>query len=197
MLIWATPDFLFGLSGKILCSGGWKDGPSQTESLLEKLCMAGLAAPVRLGAGCPVPQGAHGLAVELQHRRKVCDHCPGSAIPAVPAQQTVLGSSKQHVQASSPLSPSQRSCSHSSVALWHGRTVHGVQWWHTMMLCLLHLSCPSFAFNWKLLSTTEGTVETMSSYPFSFVFDLLGVCLFGFNKIPFLKMSFFFWPFPV
>lgn len=90
------PDFLFGLSGKILCSGGWKDGPSQTESLLEKLYMVGLAAPVCLGAGCPVPQGAHGLAVELQHRRKVCN-------PAVPAQQTVLGSSKQHVQASSHL----------------------------------------------------------------------------------------------
>lgn len=66
-----------------------------------------------------------------------------------------------------------------------------------MMLCLLHLSWLSFAFNWKLLSATEGTVETMSSYPFSFVFDLLGVCLFGFNKILFLKMSFFFWSFPV
>lgn len=63
----------------------------------------GLAAPVCLGAACPVPQGAHGLAVDLPRRRNVCDCRPVSAIPAVPAQQTVLGSSKQRVQASSHL----------------------------------------------------------------------------------------------
>lgn len=141
------PDFHFGLSGKLLRSsretwlverGSSLGREPVGEAVHDRGLGEGLAAPAYLGSGCPVPldtcgalypPGTCALPIDVQYKWNMCDCCPKSAVPADPAQQTLLGSGKQRVRAFSPLSPSQMSWCHSSVALRYGRAV---QWYVTL-----------------------------------------------------------------
>lgn len=63
------------------------------------------------------------------------------------------------------------------------------------MALLLPLSYSSFGCNWKKLFAMEAIAGTVSPYHFyCFVFDLMGVCFFDFNRI--LVLNFFFFLIP-
>lgn len=61
------------------------------------------------------------------------------------------------------------------------------------MALLLPLGYSSFGCNWKKLLAMEAIAGTVSPYHFyCFVFDLMGVCFFDFNRILVLIFFFFF-----